>query len=152
MTKILVAYASQTGNTEEIAFKIAEGVRSKGIEPDVKELFDLTAEELSQYDGVLMGSFTAGLGDLPLDAEYLLEEVGTTHLEGTYAACFGSGDRRYGQYFAAAVDTIQTVLSDAGAQILVPPFKIERSLTDDEATQAVQLGASFIEKLHDRTN
>ncbi len=65
--KVIMVFTSMTGNTEEMAEAIAQGVREQGVELDVKEVLDATATELEQYDGILLGAYTWGDGELPDD-------------------------------------------------------------------------------------
>lgn len=53
---VLVAYHSQTGNTETMANALAEGARSNGAEAIVKKIGDVTQSDLEQADGVALGS------------------------------------------------------------------------------------------------
>ena len=56
MKKILVAYASRTGNTGKMAEFIAEGVRLSGQGADVKKIADIKDESaLAGYDGYVFG-------------------------------------------------------------------------------------------------
>ena len=45
MKKILIAYESRTGNTEQMAEYIAEGVRMNGGEVDLKKLSSVKSEK-----------------------------------------------------------------------------------------------------------
>ena len=53
--KVLVAYYSETGNTEKIAKAIYEEV-SKEHEAHLKKINDVTADTLNNYDMVFLGS------------------------------------------------------------------------------------------------
>ncbi|MCQ2011582.1 MAG: flavodoxin [Sporolactobacillus sp.] len=146
MADILIVYASETGNTEEMAQKIAEGVKRVGIDPAVKDVLNLSASELNDYNGIMFGSFTDGMGDLPYSVEDFLDTISENDLKGKAAACFGSGDSSYG-LFAAAVDTIQEALEHCGAEIIEDNFKVELSMTKEEQGKAIQLGESFARKI-----
>jgi flavodoxin len=54
--KILIAYFSQTGNTAQVARAIYDAVSARGHMVDSKETQEVTAEELSGYDLVYLGS------------------------------------------------------------------------------------------------
>ena len=57
MAKILVIFDSRTGNTEKMAFAVAEGARQiNGVEVAVKKADQTNAEELLSADGIIMGS------------------------------------------------------------------------------------------------
>ena len=53
--KVLVAFYSETGNTEKIARAIYEEV-SKGHEAHLKKIKEITVESLNDYDLVFLGS------------------------------------------------------------------------------------------------
>ena len=59
MGKVLVVYASRSGETEKIANLIAEGVRLTGNEAGVKNVNDIKKEsDLQGFDGYAFGSAT----------------------------------------------------------------------------------------------
>jgi NAD(P)H dehydrogenase (quinone) len=59
LLKALIIYDSKTGNTEKMAFMIAEGVReADGVECVVKRVEDATLEDLMQAHGIIVGSPT----------------------------------------------------------------------------------------------
>lgn len=65
MAKLLVAYASMTGNTEEIAELIVEGITQGGHEAVLKDVMDCNAADVLEYDAFLIGVYTWGDGELP---------------------------------------------------------------------------------------
>ncbi len=59
MKKVLLTYFSLTGNTEQMAQYIAEGLRIAGVAVVVQKIADLKkSEDLDGYDGYLFGSPT----------------------------------------------------------------------------------------------
>jgi NAD(P)H dehydrogenase (quinone) len=54
--RILILYDSKTGNTEKMAFSVAEGVRNIGIEVEIKHVDDTSVDVLPQLDGLILGS------------------------------------------------------------------------------------------------
>ena len=58
MTKILIIYATEDGQTAKIAERMAETARSRGIEVDVKDTSQPLATEFSfeDYKGIMVGS------------------------------------------------------------------------------------------------
>jgi len=59
MGKVLVLYDSRTGNTEKMAFLVAEGAkRVEGTEVRVKKVDDATKEDVLWADGLAVGSPT----------------------------------------------------------------------------------------------
>jgi flavorubredoxin len=59
MPKVLIAYATRTGDTRNMADYIAEGIRFTGNEAKVVNASDLkTDEDLQGYDAYVLGSAT----------------------------------------------------------------------------------------------
>jgi NAD(P)H dehydrogenase (quinone) len=59
MAEILIVYHSETGNTEKMAFAVAEGAkRVRGIEVTVKNVDQTSNEDLLKADGIIVGSPT----------------------------------------------------------------------------------------------
>ena len=57
MTKMLVIYASDYGNTEKMANAAVEGISSiSGAEAVLRKAEDVTADDFTSSDGVLLGS------------------------------------------------------------------------------------------------
>jgi flavodoxin I len=71
---ILIAYFTQTGNTEKIAEAIHEEVLSKGNEAHLKRINEVTAEELNGYDLVFLGS-ACHHADLAKPVKRILDEI-----------------------------------------------------------------------------
>lgn len=139
MTKVIVLYASLTGNTEEMAESIAEGARAAGAITVLKEAFDAKAEELLLYDGVVIGAYTWGDGELPDEFIAFYEELNSVDLTGIKTAVFGSGDTSY-PIFCGAVDTIESKLKQLGATIVCDSLKFEYNATEEEKEQGRQMG------------
>jgi len=59
MSKVLIAYATRSGNTGKIAELIAEGIRLTGLQAKVVNTNEIKNEkDLAEYDGLILGSAT----------------------------------------------------------------------------------------------
>jgi flavorubredoxin len=90
MSRILVLYYSQTGNTEKMANAVAEGARSvANTQVDVE--YHVDADDLSKFDAVIVGVATYH-HDMPMDVKHLFEEAAQKgiNLKGKIGAAFGS--------------------------------------------------------------
>jgi flavorubredoxin len=59
MKKVLVAYYSLTGKTEQMAQYISEGIRIGGHEAAMKKVADISSpDDIARYDGYIFGSPT----------------------------------------------------------------------------------------------
>lgn len=90
MAKVLIAYASMTGNTEKMAQYIAEGVRFSGSEATVKNISNIKeSEALEGYNGYIFGSPTYHR-DMAGNMKTFLFMAKKANLEGKLAGAFGS--------------------------------------------------------------
>ena len=53
---ILIVFDSHTGNTEQMAQLVSEGVESEGVDVVVKQVQEATVDELKQANGIILGS------------------------------------------------------------------------------------------------
>ncbi|WP_122894106.1 flavodoxin [Arcobacter peruensis] len=108
-------YASSTGNSEEIADKIASELG--GI-----EIFDLSSssvEKIYEYDKVILGGSTWGDGELNDDWDEAWDSFKTLDLTDKTIALFGLGDQDgYPDEFCSALGIIYEQVSTSGAKIV----------------------------------
>lgn len=97
-TTILVAYHSETGNTESLAKAIVEGISSvSGAEPVLRSVSEVKDEDIRQADGILVGT-PVQWGGLSARAKDFVDRVGRVlgegkgqHGEGRTAGAFCTG-------------------------------------------------------------
>lgn len=147
MANILITFASMSGNTEGIADIIKEQLEQEQHEVEVKEMEELFPGDIDEYEGILVGSYTWGEGDLPFEAEEFYDELEESDLTGKKAAAFGSGDTAYPD-FCEAVNTFEDQLKSSGAEVVQEGIKIELSpSSDDEIEQIKAFAKNFSEKI-----
>lgn len=139
MAKLLIIYASMSGNTEEMAEEIAAGVRTNECDVDILEAFEASASILQNYEGILIGTYTWGDGEIPDELLDFYDELEDLDLSGKKASVFGSFDWSYGDG-GIAVDMVQTALSEQGAAIIQEPLKVEFDPTPDERMTCQRYG------------
>ena len=90
MAKVLIVYASRSGETEKMANIIAEGVRFSGNEAEVKSVKDIGSEnDTDGYDALVLGSATYH-GDMIQPMKTLLFLLEKAALEGKPGGSFGA--------------------------------------------------------------
>lgn len=92
MVGILVVYDSKTGNTEKMAFAVAEGAKQiDNVEVIVKKVDQTSLDDLMNADGIIMGSPTY-YGQMSAKFKALIDESVKIHgkLEGKVGAAFTS--------------------------------------------------------------
>lgn len=147
MSKIIMVFASMSGNTEDIADLIVRKLRDKGFEVDQEEMEEYDPEQLVEYDGIILGSYTWGDGDLPYEAEDFYEALNDVDLTGKPAAVFGSGDTVYPE-FCEAVHTFERQLTECGAELVTKGLKIEFiPESEEDFAECERFAEEFAEKL-----
>ncbi|MCZ8524106.1 MULTISPECIES: flavodoxin [Paenibacillus] len=146
MAHVVLIFASMTGNTEDMADAVGEGVQSAGAELTQKNVMDTNASELEQYEGIILGAYTWGDGDLPDEFLDFYDELDEVDLTGKKAAVFGSCDSSYSAY-GAAVDTLLEKLKERGAEIVAEGLKVELGPSAEEKEGCRSLGETMARSL-----
>ena len=139
MSKVAVVYWSGTGNTEEMANKVAEGAKAAGAEVEVISADDFDGTDISGFDGVAFGC--PAMGDEVLeDTEFEPMFDGCKDaLKGKNIALFGS----YGWGDGEWMRNWEESCKEAGAN-LVCDSVICAAAPDDEAEAAcIALGTAL---------
>jgi len=116
MAKILVAYASMTGNTEKMAQYIAEGIRFSGSEAIAKNISTIKeADSLDGFNGYIFGSPTYHR-DMTGNMKTFLFLAKKANLEGKLAGAFGS--------YTYSGDAPSLILEAMECVFKMEPFKL----------------------------
>lgn len=91
MAKILVCYFSGSGNTKKMAELVAEGAEKGGAKVDLKEVSEVSSDDLLNYDGIILGSPTY-YGQPAAEIKQLIDESVKHHgdLEGKVGGGFST--------------------------------------------------------------
>lgn len=115
--KVGIFYGSSTGNTKSAANQIAEGLRSLG-QIEVRNIAEAGLEALIDYDLVVLGTSTWGMGDVQ-DGWVGLETFSGVDLSDKKVALFGTGDQvAYPDTFVDALGTLADAAEQAGGTLI----------------------------------
>jgi NAD(P)H dehydrogenase (quinone) len=91
MAKAIVIYYSRTGNTKEMAEIIAKSMNETDLQTECKPVSDVKAEELLDYDAIVIGSPTY-YGHMAGPVKQLIDDSVAFHgkLDGRIGAAFSS--------------------------------------------------------------
>ena len=89
MSDIYVVYFSSTGNTEEMAKHVADGIERKGGSPVLTEIGSMDPDRLKEASAFALGCPACGAEELDESMETLIEEISGS-LEGKHVGLFGS--------------------------------------------------------------
>ncbi|WEW56552.1 NAPDH-dependent diflavin reductase [Emydomyces testavorans] len=103
----LVIYASETGNSQEIAEELGRLAERLHFRTDVSELDAVKADSLKDYSLTVFAVSTTGQGDIPANGRafwrsLLLKRLSSTYLHHVDFALFGLGDSSYPKFNWAA--------------------------------------------------
>ena len=146
MSKVLIAYASMTGNTEKMAQYIGEGVRIAGCEAVLKNISGIKeADVLEGYNGYIFGSPTYHR-DMAGNMKTFLFLAKKANLEGKLAGAFGSYTHS-GDAPALIMETMEYVFKMEHFEL--GSFNLIESVIDTpDGIKACQVyGRTFGEKL-----
>jgi len=112
MKKIAIIYYTRSGNTEEMARLIQEGVKSgKDIEVDVRNVEDFPVDKVPDYDGLIIGSPTY-YGSMAGEIKKFLDQTVKFHgqLDGKVGAAFSSAHNIGGGNETTITDILNALL------------------------------------------
>ena len=140
MSKAAVIYWSQTGNTEQMATAIAEGIREGGMECDLLSVADTNAGAAAGYDKIALGCPAMG-AEVLAEAEFdpFFTEL-ENRLAGRKVALFGSYGWGDGQWMR---DWVQRT-NDANANIYTDEgLMINETPDEDGLAKCREFGKGF---------
>ena len=141
MSKVLIIYHSQSGNTEKMAKAVAEGAASAGATVALKKAFDANADDLMDCDAVVLGtpnyfSYMAGAVKDFFDRTYFTLRG---KVSGKPYATFGS----YGGGMEAAINTLNEKCDRLELQKAVESVGALREPSSESLEECRVLGAKM---------
>jgi len=141
--KILVAYASRTGNTEKLAEAIAEGVNGvEGVSVTIKRARDIKPGDAVSADGYAFGSHSA-FEYMGGELKTLFEELYRVRdkMTGKPVLLFATGHG--GQ--VAALESMDRVVGVFNPRWIKPGVAVEAMPDETEKARAVEMGKKLAE-------
>lgn len=146
MSKVLLVYASMTGNTEEMASLVEKGLQAEDVAVDKKDVIDVDLGTIEEYEYIMLGAYTWGEGALPDEFLDLYDDMETMDLTGKTFAVFGTGDLSYAIY-CGAVDLLEDLIKEKGGKLALEGLKVENSPEGEDVDRSIQFGADFAKSL-----
>lgn len=112
--KVGIFFGTTTGTTEDVANRIA----AQFDDADVIEVSN-GIDSFVDYDLLILGSPTWGLGDLQDEWVYCLDDIDNMDLSGKYVALFGTGDQAsFGENFIDAIEVLYKKIKKTDAKLI----------------------------------
>lgn len=124
--KILIAYATLSGNTQMVSEHVTEYLKSKGHDVTLMSQDDLEPSQMNEYELVFLSSSTWGDGEPNPTSEVYMEKL-KNHAEpfgNVKFAVFGLGDSSYAHY-CGIVDRFVELLQEKQKHPVIESFKID---------------------------
>jgi flavorubredoxin len=144
MGKVLIVYATRTGETQNIAELIGEGVRLAGHQADVVNVKNVRSEaDLSGYDGYVFGSATYH-GDMLQTMKTFLFMAEKASLANKIGGAFGS----FGWSGEANDRIYQTMKNIFRMSMVADCLRLKSSLLGGGVQMAQEYGRQLAQKLN----
>ena len=143
--KTAIVYHSAGGNTKALA----EAIFSFLPEAELFRIKDFDLSTISQYEGLLVGTYTWGDGDLPAKIVPLYEELEVAQVTPLVTGVFGTGETNY-NHFCGAVNQFRDMLF-ANTQLAVT-LKIEQMYQDSDLSRIKKFTEIYKAKLRAQQN
>lgn len=111
MPKLIVVYYSRGGNTKKMAELIAQGIAGQGAQAVLKDVLEVKADELLEYDGIVVGS-PVYYGSMSAEIKRLFDDSVKFHgkLDGKIGAAFSSSANIAGGNETTILDILNAML------------------------------------------
>jgi flavodoxin I len=148
MSKILMLYASATGNTELMAEVMVDYLEDRNDQVVIKTFdFDpIDVEEMLDYDAILIGTHTWDDGGLPYEVEDFYEQLESVDVTGKVIGVFGSADSFYDTY-GGAVDLFYDHLENLGAVLVPQRLKVDLEPDREDIERCVKFVGMLCEMI-----
>ncbi|MEL6410973.1 MAG: sulfite reductase flavoprotein subunit alpha [Pseudomonadota bacterium] len=112
-----ILYGSVTGTAEFLARNAVKVAQARGLQTTLRELDDVSMEELAEMEDVLVFIATYGEGEMPFNAEVFWDEIsdyGAPDMSNVRFGVLGLGDTAY-EHFCSAGKDIDARFEELGA-------------------------------------
>ncbi|MEZ5338172.1 MAG: flavodoxin domain-containing protein [bacterium] len=129
--KTIIVFGSFVGNTETMAGYIREGLRQEGIECEMRDVMDVSAELLSDYELLILGSPTYEPKMIQEDMLPFYDQLAAMKLSGRRGAAFGPGDSAWPD-FCTAVEMLEERMRECGIEMLIESHMVDGIVEEHE--------------------
>ncbi|MBI88035.1 MAG: hypothetical protein CMB67_03280 [Euryarchaeota archaeon] len=114
--KLTIIFGTETGNAEELAEDTAILAKKYDLTPNVVDMEDISADQISEFERLVVVCSTWGEGDQPVNAQDLYDDVcelGESNLEKINFAVLALGDSAF-EFFCESGKEWDSILEKKG--------------------------------------
>ena len=148
--KVLILYASITGNAKGMARILVQFFEHAKAEVTLGEMQQTDAATLADYDAVILATYTWTGGVIPDETQDFFDDLKQMDFKKRplVFGLAGTGDRYYGaDRYNTAVDHFAGALTTAGAIQGASPIKIEQGATQADMPAFAAFTKSIVAKV-----
>jgi flavodoxin I len=142
--KVAIVYSSVTGNTEELVRMVASCLQSRSMSTDLFQVEDFLRANMDDYDGLVIGTYTWGNGEIPVEMMPVYQEIERQNVRELATGVVGTGDSFYPS-FCGAVDEFRDMLYVQTSLVATLKVELQPQLKDYEKCE--KLAELMIEKI-----
>ncbi|UQS87501.1 flavodoxin [Nicoliella spurrieriana] len=144
MMKAHVVFATITGNNEDVADIVTEGLEDLGVTVTETEISQTDPNEFLDSDICVVCPYTYDEGHLPEEGLDFFDDLKTLDLSGKVYGVAGSGDEYYEEFYNVAVDAFSDAFKQAHATQGADNVKINLEPEDDDIKTLDQFAAQLV--------
>lgn len=150
MISALIAYASFTGNTEQIAKMLQKAFIDLGIQAEMKEGAQMSPKEFLHYDIAVVATYTYGAAaNLPEEIEDFYFEMEQLKLPTQVYGVLGSGETFYDKFCQSVLD-FDVQFQKTGAIKGTGNLLIEEAPNDEDHKNIVEFARNLLHVVQDK--
>lgn len=139
MVSFLIAYASWSGNTEEVAEIVEETLLSEGMKVTVHRIGIGPMPDPRRFDAMIIGTFTWDKGSTPDEVKDFVADVGYKP-KNVYV--FGTGDTQFGGDYLFCHAAVKLARFYESA---ITPLKIEQSPRGTQEKKVIEWSKGVVQ-------
>lgn len=117
--KVGLFFGSTTGNTEEIAEKIAAELKKQSFEVDIKDVSEIKPDQLLAYEKLVLASSTWHDGQLQDDWSCIYDDLDSIDFSGKEVGLVGLGDQEgYPDSFLNSIGFLAKTIMEKGGKVI----------------------------------
>lgn len=143
--KILVLFATETGNSEELANRTVETAQDKGFDSEAISVEEVSIDDLGGEPCLLFIGSTQGEGEPPepaWDFHDALKDAEGTPLDGVPYTILALGDRSYGDLYCAFGKYVDKHFTRLGGKSFMPITFLDEDFDEDYEAWSEKLFAT----------